>query len=177
MANCVRWPFKWDVGQRPNHSVGIKNHSAFFTRARNEEALFQHPSLHYTPCPLWIILLYLLLFFFFFLTTFILCFFLPRGVQSCFIVIMFEVHGRGISRGQIMGSNTNTVFQKKDRLRNAADSSFHELQSVKSAFAEKSSSSVDVPRSNQVQVTHLGRSLPWWKGMVAFALSISIIKH
>lgn len=87
-------------------------------------------------------------------------FFLSGGVQSCFIVIMFKVHGRGISRGQIMGSNTNTVFQEKDRLRNAADSSFHELQSVKSAFAVKSSSSVDVPRSNQVQVTHLGRSLP-----------------
>lgn len=46
-----------------------------------------------------------------FLTAFLLCFCVPEGVQSCFIVITFKGHGRSISQGHIMGLNANTFFK------------------------------------------------------------------
>lgn len=111
MTNCVRWPFKWDVRQKPNHSMVIKGPSAFCTRAGNEEAVLSGP------LPVSFITLHPMSaldnFYcsYTFIIAFILCFYLSRGVQSCFIVITFKGQGRGISQVHIMGSNASAVFQ------------------------------------------------------------------
>lgn len=124
-------------------------------------ALFQCPSLCYTPCLHWIIFYCS----YSFIIAFILCFYLSRGVQSCFIVITFKGQGRGISQVHIMGSNASAVFQYRIEWETQlTDPSMNGRVSATS-FSENSFSCLDVPRSKQVQVSNLGWSFPRGKSM------------